>query len=42
MDLYLERLQQAIASATDGITSEQLTRHPQGHPRRNVDRGGSA
>ena len=32
MDLYLERLQQAIAAATNGITSDQLTRHPPGHP----------
>jgi hypothetical protein len=32
MDLYLERLQQAIASATDGITSDELTRHPEGQP----------
>jgi hypothetical protein len=30
MDLYLERLQQAIASATCGITSEELTNRPQG------------
>lgn len=30
MDRYLARLQQAIASATDGISYEQLTRHPQG------------
>jgi hypothetical protein len=27
MDSYLERLQQAIASATRGMTSEELTRH---------------
>ena len=32
MDLYLERLQQAIASATNGMTSDELTRHPEGHP----------
>src|SRR6266852_1642188 len=32
MDLYLERLQQAIASATRGMTGEDLTRHPDGHP----------
>ncbi len=32
MDLYLERLQQAIASATRGMTGEDLTRHPEGHP----------
>ncbi len=32
MDLYLERLQQAIASATRGLTGEDLTRHPEGHP----------
>jgi hypothetical protein len=32
MDLYLERLQQAIATATRGMTSEELTRHPEGHP----------
>jgi hypothetical protein len=30
MDLYLERLQQAIASATRGMTSEELTNRPQG------------
>ena len=30
MDSYLERLQQAIASATHGMTSEELTRHPEG------------
>ena len=34
MDLYLDRLQQAIASATRGMTSEELTRHPEGHPER--------
>ena len=32
MDLYLERLQQAIASATNGMTSDELTRHPEGQP----------
>jgi len=32
MDSYLERLQQAIASATRGISSEELARHPEGHP----------
>jgi hypothetical protein len=32
MDSYLERLQQAIASATRGMSSEELTRHPQGPP----------
>ena len=31
MDSYLERLQQAIASATRGMTSEQLVRRPPGH-----------
>ena len=30
MDRHLQRLQDAIGDATDGITSEQLTRHPQG------------
>jgi hypothetical protein len=30
MDRYLTRLQQAIASVTDGINHEQLTRHPEG------------
>ena len=31
MDSYLERLQQAIASATRDITSEELARHPGGN-----------
>ena len=31
MDSYLEQLQQAIASATHGISSEELRRHPDGH-----------
>jgi len=30
MDSYLERLQQAIASATRGKTSDELTRHAEG------------
>ena len=30
MDSYLEQLQEAIASATRGITREELTRHPKG------------
>jgi hypothetical protein len=30
MDSYLERLRQAIDSATRGISSEELTRHPAG------------
>jgi len=30
MDSYLERLQQAIASATRGITADELTRHAEG------------
>jgi hypothetical protein len=30
VDSYLERLQQAIASATRSISSEELTRHPEG------------
>jgi hypothetical protein len=30
MDLYLERLQQAIASATRGMTGEELTHRPEG------------
>ena len=30
MDSYLERLQQAIASATRGMTSDELTRHAEG------------
>ncbi len=30
MDSYLERLQQAIASATRGMTGEELTRHVEG------------
>lgn len=30
MDLYLERLRQAIDSATSGMSSEQLTRRPEG------------
>ena len=30
MDAYLKRLRAAIASATDGMTSEDLIRHPQG------------
>ena len=30
MDSYLERLQQAIASATDGMTTAELTRHAEG------------
>jgi hypothetical protein len=33
MDSYLERLQQAIDSATRGMTTEDLTRHPGGHPK---------
>lgn len=32
MDFYLERLQQAIASSTRGMSVEELTRHPEGHP----------
>ena len=32
MDSHLEQLQQAIASATRGMTGEDLTRHPKGHP----------
>ena len=30
MDSYLERLQQAIASATRGMTTDELTRHAEG------------
>ena len=30
MDAYLERLQEAIASATRGMSSEDLRRHPEG------------
>jgi hypothetical protein len=30
MDAYLKRLRAAIASATDGMTGEDLVRHPQG------------
>ena len=30
MDSYLERLQQAIASATRGMTADELTRHAEG------------
>ncbi len=30
MDSYLESLQQAIASATRGITAGELRRHPEG------------
>ena len=30
MDSYLQRLQQAIESATRGMTIEDLTRHPEG------------
>jgi hypothetical protein len=30
MDSYLERLRQAIASATGGMSSEELTRQPEG------------
>ena len=30
MDSYLERLQQAIASATHGMSDEELTRQPEG------------
>ena len=30
MDSYLERLQQAIASATRGMTADELTRHSEG------------
>jgi hypothetical protein len=30
MDAYLQRLQDAIASATRGMTAEDLTRHPEG------------
>lgn len=30
MDAYLRRLQDAIASATSGMTVEDLTRHPEG------------
>jgi len=30
MDSYLERLQKALASATRGMSSEELTRHPEG------------
>ncbi len=32
MDSYLEQLQEAIASATRGIKSEELTHHPKGCP----------
>jgi len=30
MDSYLERLQHAIASATEGMTAQELIRHPKG------------
>jgi Protein of unknown function (DUF1569) len=30
MDSYLRRLQDAIASATNGMTADELTRHPEG------------
>jgi hypothetical protein len=30
MDFYLQRLQDAIVSATDGLSAEALTRHPEG------------
>jgi len=30
MDTYLQRLQDAIASAIQGMTAEDLTRHPEG------------
>jgi hypothetical protein len=30
MDSYLQRLQQAIALATEGMTAEELLRHPEG------------
>jgi len=30
MDTYLERLQEAVASATRGMSDEELTRHPVG------------
>jgi hypothetical protein len=30
MDAYLKRLQDAIQSATDGMTAEELRRHPEG------------
>ena len=30
MDSYLERLQQAVASATRGMTADELTRHAEG------------
>jgi len=30
MDFYLERLQKAIASETDGMSEEELNRHPDG------------
>jgi Protein of unknown function (DUF1569) len=30
MDFYLQRLQNAIASATDGLNDEALQRHPEG------------
>jgi hypothetical protein len=30
MDLYLQQLQEVIASATHGMTTEDLTRHPEG------------
>jgi hypothetical protein len=30
MDAYLQRLQKAIASATNGMSSERLRRHPEG------------
>lgn len=30
MDHYLQELQKAIASATDALSSEQLTQHPEG------------
>ena len=32
MDSYLEQLQRAIAAATRGMTSEELTRHPRARP----------
>ena len=32
MDSYLEQLQQAIAAATHGASSEELARHPEGSP----------
>ncbi len=30
MDFYLQRLQEALTTATRGMTIEDLTRHPEG------------